>query len=282
MKLHILEYPSKARLHNMLYKTFTRSRVPMDGIILKDDARYHHTEAYLQSRGHNFHGIDTNPCELDFAIFPFKEKVSETTFDDEYFAAFKKNAQIFSGIRSDYLSEKCTNHKLSYHVMMEDAGTAVRNAVPTSEGVIAYLIQNLQRTIASSRILVIGYGVCGRDLASRLSALGAEVSAVVRSREKECAAKANSVTPIYLDGNTQLDFDAIVNTVPAQVLTNEAIAAAKALLVDIASAPHGFDMAFAKTQNNRSALLPGIPGKHAVKTAGEILGEFIAFILGDD
>lgn len=252
----------------------------MDGIILKDDARYHHTEAYLQSKGHIFHSPGSGPSGLDFAIFPFKEKVDESSYNDEFFMQLGKTAYIFSGVRSSYLTEKCATHGLCYHVMMEDKGTTVKNAVPTSEGVIAYLIHNLQRTIANSRILVIGYGVCGRDLARRLSALGASVCALVRSREKECIAQADSITPIYFHESALSGFDAIVNTVPAQVLSNEVLQrVGGSLLIDIASAPYGFDMEMAKKLNSRSALLPGIPGKYAVQTAGETLGKYVEFIL---
>lgn len=252
----------------------------MDGIIVNDDARYHYTKAYLQSEGHVFHSPDANPHGLDFAIFPFKEKVDEIIYNDGYFAQFSKNVRIFSGIGSRYLAEKCEAHSLRYYVMMEDMGTAVKNAVPTSEGVIAYLIHNMQRTVANSRVLVIGYGVCGRDLSRRLSALGSRVCALVRNREKECIARADSVTPVYLHGLTPAGFDAIINTVPAQVFSNKMLErTAGALLIDIASAPYGFDMEFAKKQNSRSALLPGIPGKYAVQTAGETLGEYVEFIL---
>ncbi|MCL2048954.1 MAG: hypothetical protein FWG87_09520 [Defluviitaleaceae bacterium] len=252
----------------------------MKGIILKDDARYEYTEAYLRGKGYVFHAIDIYPRGLEFAIFPFKERVDTSAYNDDYFEAFGEHSHVFSGIRSEYLAEKCKKHGVNYHVMMEDRGTTVKNAVPTSEGVIAYLIHNLGRTIASSRILVVGYGVCGRDLARRLAALGADVSALVRSREKACIAQADSVSPVYLSDSVLKGFDAVINTAPAQIISNEMLKQADdTLMVDIASAPFGFDIKFAKEQNSRSAVLAAIPGKYAVQTAGEILGEYIDFIL---
>jgi len=252
----------------------------VNGIILKDDARYQYTENYLRNRGYIFHKPDAAPQNLDFVIFPFKEAADKSIFNDGYFAALGSNALVFSGLKSDFLAEKCAAHDISYYAMMEDNGVKIKNAIPTSEGVLAYLIHNLGRTVANSRILVVGYGICGRDLSLRLTALGASVHALVRNREKECAAYAGSVAPVYINTLCELKFDAIINTVPECVLTDEMLEQTNgALLIDIASKPYGFNMCLAKKLNSKSALLPGIPGKYAVQTAGEILGEYINFVL---
>ncbi|MDR0271986.1 MAG: hypothetical protein LBI27_01520 [Clostridiales bacterium] len=247
----------------------------MNGIILKDDARYVHTENYLRSKGYVFDG----EASLDFIIFPFKEGIDETKYDDKFFAALGKGTKIFSGIRNAYITKKCERHGLDYRALMEDRGVAIKNAVPTSEGVISYLIANRDETIANSRILVIGYGICGRDLCKRLAELGAKVSALVRSREKECTAYSAGIKPVYLSEPKE-HFDVIINTAPAPVLTDEMLERTNgALLIDIASGPFGFDISLAQKLNEKSARLLGIPGKCAVKTAGKILAEYIHEIL---
>ena len=252
----------------------------MNGIILKDDARYDHTENYLRNKGHIFYDTNMSPKNLDFVIFPFKKEIDKSIYNDDYFAALKNNVLVFSGIRNAYVSEKCAEYELLYHAIMDDHGIAVKNAIPTSEGVITYLITNRSDTVANSRVLIIGYGVCGRDLSKRLKALGANVYALVRNREKECAAYADSIAPIYLDTLFTLSFDVIINTVPMCVLDDGMLEKTEgALLIDIASEPYGFNMEHAKRLNAQSALLPGIPGKYAVQTAGKILGEYINHVL---
>ncbi|MCL2565133.1 MAG: hypothetical protein FWE24_04900 [Defluviitaleaceae bacterium] len=253
----------------------------LEGIIIKDDTRYFHTENYLKKRGYVFSELDMQPNSLDFIIFPFMGEVDCHIYNDGYLGSLKKDTIIFSGIRNAYLTDKCTEYGLSYYVLMEDKSVAVKNAVPTSEGVIAYLITNCLDTIANSQVLIIGYGICGKDLAKRLKGLGANVSALVRNREKEWAAYVDSITPIYLEELfDNQPFDIIINTVPYPVLNNEILEKTKGtLLIDIASKPYGFDMEYAKKLNEKSTLLPGIPGKYAIKTAGEILGEYIDCIL---
>jgi len=252
----------------------------MLGMILVDDKRYMHTKNYLKTAGHIFCETDTPSNNLDFMVFPFADEIDKGIYDDAYFAAVKKEAVIFSGIKNTYLARKCDEHGLDYHIMLGDIEIAKKNAVPTSEGVIAYLVANRQRTIAGSRVLIIGYGICGGDLARRLVALGADVYALVRSAEKADLARDEGIVPIYLQELFDRDFDVIINTVPSAVLTDEAIKQlGGTLLMDIASRPYGFNMALAQSLNEKSALLAGIPGKYAVQTAGEILGQYIDSIL---
>jgi len=255
---------------------------------LKDDLRYDFVERYLRDAGHNFLADNTSSEGLDFAIFPFLGEVNTSVYDDGFFGGMRRGTPVFSGVRSDYLARLCEAHGLEYHAMIEDKAVAIKNAIPTSEGVLAYLLMNRKQTLEGSRALVIGYGICGRDLADRLRGLGVRVSALVRNREKAAMAAADGVKPIYLNQLPERPFDIIINTVPQKVLTNEMLdITAGALLIDIASAPYGFDMEHAKRLNSKSTLLPGIPGKNAPQTAGEILGEYIDFVLqkgrgGDD
>ena len=252
----------------------------MLGFILIDDRRYEHTLSFLAGQGHLFGEKAEN---LDFIVFPFVAGIDENVYDDEYFAAIKKDAVIFSGVRNDYVMKKCAQYGLEYYVMMNDAEVAKKNAVPTSEGVIEYLITSRDSTIAGSRILVMGYGTCGRDLAGRLAALDADVYALVRNAQKEALARADAVTSINLSQLFAYSFDVIINTVPSTILTDEMIRRlGGVLMVDIASKPYGFNMALARSLNEKSALLSAIPGKYAVKTAGKILGQYIENILGGD
>ena len=251
----------------------------MQGIILKDDSRYQYTERYLINQGHTFTSTATK--DTRFIIFPFMAEIDQALYNHQFFASLTPGTIIFSGLRRGYLVEKCQEFSLPYHILTQDTGVQIKNATPTSEGVIAYLIANSHTTIADSNLLVIGYGICGSNLARRLKALGANVHALVRNREKSAAAIADGITPIYQHQLLDTPYHSIINTVPSTVLTPQDICQLpKTMLIDIASKPYGFDMAYAQTIHPKSALLPGIPGKYAIKTAGEILGEYIHITLG--
>ena len=245
----------------------------MRGIIIKDDKRYDYTEHYLNECGYELCDECTPPEDLDFIVFPFMGAVDCAVYDESYFKRLRSSTIIFSGIKSEYLEKVSMRYSLRYYVMANEKNVQKKNAIPTSEGVIAYLIANRVDTISGSRILVIGYGNCGSDLAKKLNGLGAHVYALVRNKEKENSARADGIQPIYLD--TLLvghGFDVVINTVPEHILTNEMVDEMDALIIDISSKPYGFD-------DNIAIILPGIPGKYAVRTAGFILGKFIETIL---
>jgi len=243
------------------------------GIILKDNKRYDYTESYLKEHGHEFHDKIAPIEDIEFIVFPFMREVDCAVYNDTFFKALKPNSIIFSGVRNAYLAEMCKRYNLRYYAMAIAKSVQIKNATPTSEGVIAHLITHRIDTILGSRILVIGYGNCGSDLAKKLRRLGAHVSALVRNKDKEDAAHSDNVQPIYLDTLIDaLDYDVIINTVPERIFTNEMVDRTDALIIDISSKPYGFEDGIA-------TILPSIPGKYAVRSAGFILGEYIETIL---
>ena len=245
----------------------------MRGLIIKDDKRYDYTESYLKGKGYMLCDEDVPPKSLQFIIFPFLSAIDCAVYDHAYFKELHPGTVVFSGVRNEYLSEICERNDLRYYPMASAKSVQIKNAIPTSEGVIAHLITNRVDTISGSRILVIGYGNCGSDLAKKLTWLGAHVSALVRNKEKEDLARADGVCPLYLDEILdKQNFDVVINTVPGRVLTDELVDALDSLIIDISSKPYGFD-------TEKATILPGIPGKYAIRTAGHILGEYIETIL---
>ena len=251
----------------------------MKGFVVKDDVRYEYVQRFLAAKGHGI-CLRHPPEELDFIIFPFMDKVDSTTYNESFFSNLRQTTHVFSGTHCTYLDKMCAKHGLQYHVMLEDVGVATKNAVATSEGVIAHIITDSDCILQGAEVLVVGYGKCGRDLARRLNALNANVCALVRNSEKEAMAWADGVKPIYLSQFNDKHFDVVVNTIPNVVLAAETLEHRQnTLFLDIASKPYGFNMTQVRTVSAKSAILPGLPGKYAAKTSGQILGEYVDSIL---
>ena len=119
----------------------------------------------------------------------------------------------------------------------------LRNAVPTAEGAISIAMQALPETVSGMRCLILGGGRVSAALQTRLSALGAEVTAAARSRADRARAEARGVRAVPL---AQLDellpaYSLIINTIPALILTEPLLAEIRrdALVMDLASKPGG-------------------------------------------
>lgn len=241
------------------------------GKIIKDDARYDYTQKFLENKGIKFGDKNSNP---NFILFPFKEKI-DNTFDEKFFSNLSKEVLIFSGIENSYLKSVCEKNKLNYEALMNSDYISILNAIPTAEGIISYLIQNRKTTIANSNILIIGYGRCGKVLADKLLALGAKVFVNTLNKSDYAIAITHKIIPNPQINFKQTNFEVIVNTAPAQTISDEnlKLLSDEILLIDITSL--GFDIDIARKKNSKSVRLLSIPAKFALQTAGEILGKYI-------
>lgn len=92
----------------------------------------------------------------------------------------RSGGTVLGGRISASLSEKLTaaGFKVGDYAAREDF--CVRNAVPTAEGALQIILQELPVTIHGLHILLLGAGRISKALYSRLRALGAEVTVAAR------------------------------------------------------------------------------------------------------
>lgn len=151
----------------------------------------------------------------------------------------------------------------------KDNAYAVANAVPTAEGAVRLAIELTDFTLADSRVLVIGYGRCGRVLCDRLSGLKCRLTVAARRPEVLAEIAAFGAEAIHTDSLPEKlgDFDIVINTADAPLLNG---ADSKAVIIDIST--HGCcDKETAQALNYHRA--PGLPGKIAPRSAGIILAD---------
>ena len=160
---------------------------------------------------------------------------------------------------------------------------ALLNAVPTAEGAIRIAMELLPITIHGAAILILGFGRLGQALAPRLQALGADVTVVARRSEQRALAAVHN---LRADDPEEMKerlyrYDLIVNTVPAQVLGVEELAAmkARAPIIDLASLPGGVDDESAAALDVKVVHALALPGKEAPLTAGRYLRDTVYHLI---
>ena len=158
--------------------------------------------------------------------------------------------------------------------------TQIANAVPTAEGAIQLAMEATDRTIHESSCLVIGYGRIGRLLAGRL---GAQVTVSARRYSDLAWIRAENFQCLRTDALAGAlgQFDLILNTVPALILDAGLLGETKetCVILDLASAPGGVDLAAAQRLGRRAIAAPGLPGRTAPRTAAAAIRDSIYHIL---
>lgn len=157
------------------------------------------------------------------------------------------------------------------------------NAALTAEGAVGLLLQESEKALCGSRVLVSGFGRIGRLLAVKLRALGARVTVAARRPEARAEAEALGCEALPF-GALQGSFDYLVNTVPARVLENDTLCCLPegALLLELASAPGGYDRELAENLGLRCLAAPGLPGRSAPQAAAELLLRELRAVLKEE
>lgn len=192
---------------------------------------------------------------------------------------------ICAGKVSPAVQSMAASRGLTLHDYFLREEFAVANAVPTAEGAIQLAMEELPVTIHGIRTLVIGYGRLGKLLAHQLSGLGAKVSVAARN----CADLAWIEAYGYgLEHTGQLEgwlcgYDLLINTVPARILGEDALAELRpgSLVIDLASKPGGVDFEAARRLGIKAIWALSLPGKVAPVTAGRSIRNTIYNILNE-
>lgn len=250
---------------------------------LGQDARQQAAARALRAAGHTVRGL-AGAAAADCLLLPMPlPAVDGPTM--QALCSAKPGALAMAGLVSPDAAAQVKQAGVELIDYYQRDELACLNAVPTAEGCLCLLMQQRTRTIWESPILVLGYGRVGQAVARRLAALGARVTVAARSAEQRAGARCAGCRAAPLSALDRLlpGFDAVVNTIPAPVLGAAQLARLPkgAVIVDLASAPGGTDFAAADALGLHAALAPGLPGRCAPATAGELIAHTILNILAE-
>lgn len=163
--------------------------------------------------------------------------------------------------------------------IMKREELAVLNTIATAEGTIQLAIENTNKILHGSEVLILGFGRIGKVLARKLAGLSAKVTCAARKDEDLAWIQAygHKATNINTIGSNLSKFDIIINTVPHIILTEERLKQVKkdCLLIDLASNPGGIDKKTVKDQNLKFVWALSLPGKVAPTTSAEFIKDTI-------
>lgn len=179
---------------------------------------------------------------------------------------------VFGGLFSEGFRRFAAARELTLIDWMRRPGFVTGNAALTAEGALGLLLQESERCLCGSRVLVSGFGRIGRLLSPKLAALGARVTVAARREESRMEAEALGLSAAPFEALPG-GFDFVVNTAPARVLDEGFLCCLGegALLLELASAPGGFDRNLAENLGLKCLAAPGLPGRSAPESAARLL-----------
>ena len=269
-------------------------------LILGGDNRALYLGEYLENQGFKvcYYAFNHTECydslkeamnSSDVIVLPLpftRDRLTLNTplFDDvvlisDIVALLSHKKTVFGGQLPKSFCEELESRACKYcdYFLLDEL--AIYNAVPTAEGVVQVLIEELPVTIHGMKCAVLGYGRVGKVIANTIKSLGAEVTVFARKQSAFAEIHASSMKYKHFDAlSTEVDdFDALINTVPVKVLGHPQLSRLNSdcVLVEVASAPFGIDFQVAKEKAFKVIKAGSLPGKVAPKTAGEIIGRSI-------
>lgn len=217
------------------------------------------------------------PCEKNAALFaPFSagERAVSPLLADA-----APGTRVFAGGAGEDLRSACRRGGLPLTDYLRREDFALRNADLTAEAALARLMEG-DGALRGQRVLISGFGRIGRCLAPKLLALGAEVTVLARDPAQRTQAELAGCRALRALGPE--GYDAVVNTVPACIFgAGELEMLGRARLLELASAPYGFDRAAAEAMGREAELCPGLPGTYAPRAAAAAMRDVIYSVLED-
>ncbi len=181
------------------------------------------------------------------------------------------------------IKEQLDNNNIQFTDLLKREEFSVLNTIATAEGTIQIAMEETQRTIHGSNVLVMGFGRIGKVLSKMLDGIGAKVYCEARKNEDISWIKAYGYNPIHLnDLNEHLEkFDVIINTIPFQILDDERLNLVKkeVVIVDLASNPGGVDRKSAREKGLKVIWALSLPAKVAPLTSAEFIKETLYHVL---
>lgn len=186
---------------------------------------------------------------------------------------------VIGGAFTDKWTQYLQMHEITYFDLMKEEKVAQKNAYITAEATVAEILKYSDYSIWGQKIIVCGYGRCGKCVADLLAAIGAKVTVLARSAKARRAARC--------DGHEAVDFSygpeevygahTIVNTVPAQVIREPMIQEMHrdTVIIDIASRPGGVDLVAAERREIKVVAALGLPGLYTTKSSAKVFADAI-------
>lgn len=182
-----------------------------------------------------------------------------------------KNANFFGGQVSQSVKNMADKHKIKVCDYYESEKLLKENALLTAMAAT----KKISGYLESKKIMVVGFGRIGKALGKLLKENGRDFC--ITARKQDDLAQMSKLGYHYHEtGKIKeiiKDFDIIINTVPARVLSEEELKSAKksCVILELASPPYGTDFDYCDQNSINYTVASGLPGKYYPHEAARVI-----------
>lgn len=187
---------------------------------------------------------------------------------------FKSNAIVITLLKNQRLSYLSKLKGFNYEYLYCDDDFVWENTFISNEALIAYLIIDNKISLANSKVLILGYGHCGKDLAKKMDCFNVNITVANRDNHYYDEVIKNGYSYQSLNHLNLDKYDYVINTIPKQILTRQILKTKKpeCKIYDIASKPYGVKI---QDRDENYYLLKKLPTKYAYQSSALILYQAI-------
>lgn len=215
-----------------------------------------------------------------FSVVPMKETI------DDIISYIKPEQAVFAGMISKGLESKIKKRNAKIYDYFKREEVTVMNTVPTVQGIIKAIIDNIDYTVFSSKCAVFGYGRVAKITADTIYALGADVTVCARKQGDLATAQTKGFDSCMINEfyKKAHNFNILINTVPSLVIDKKILEKLRkdCLIIDVSSSPFGVDFTAAYDLGIKAIQCSSLPGKVAPKSAGKIIADGILNVIKEE
>ena len=186
---------------------------------------------------------------------------------------------VFSGGVSAELTELCKSNGIRLVDYFADEPLTLKNAALTAEAAVSILIQRTEFSLCGASALITGGGRIALQTARLLRSFGSDVTVCARNATQLAKASLEYCNTASLEALPALctEADIVINTVPAQLFSEEAFRNMQAgtFFMELASKPPKPEEDLSAKYGVHYIYASGLPGRYSPKTAGECIASVI-------
>lgn len=197
---------------------------------------------------------------------------------DSFLGMLTDSHILVGGSLPESVVTHCTRHGIKYYDVMTSQKLVSQNARLTAEGLLIPLLSHTSFSICECRTLLVGYGRCGREIADILHLFTDDICIYETNPDALRAAKAEHFKTISESEIPRLfhstpHINTIINTAPVNPFEARIWSSLPedCTVFNIAS----FRLTLPFPLSEQVVDCPGIPGKYAPKTAGNLIARDI-------